>query len=1238
MKRPICLAAGLVLLISTAAMAADPVTEPPNSAAGIAVCNCPCDGDPNCDHVHTVTDVILTINVAFRGAAPVFDPDCPKERTNVNCDNVTDVIDIMKMIDVAFRAFPPAVCFCNSCNCPACNPMPTNPGGSLAVESKIVPPGTAGVQIGIAVANDVDITAIVMPLEIRSVTGGAYIANNLSLTVPAGNRVGASPIGAGFVTLRYYPLPDGTPCSGPVSNSYATAALAVDYVSPDGILWAGLSNADPPNNVLTAGADPPGTASASLLLTFDANANMGTFEIDTCCVAPGNHLMFVAGTGCNNPEIRQPAFTKGVITLCSCPCDGDPNCDGYVGAADMILTINVAFKGASPVTDPGCPKERTNVNCDNATDVIDLLKVVDVAYHGYSAAQCFCNSCDCLSCVPVPTSPGGSVVVESKIAPPGTAGVQIGISVANDVDINAVILPLEIRSVTGGAYIANNLAFNVPPANRVGSSPIGAGLLQYYATPSGTLCSGPTSNAYAAAAPAVDFVSPDGILWTGVNTGSGTLAAGTDPPGTLNASFNLVFDVNASMGTFEIDTCCVTPGNHLMFTAGPACDDREVRQPAFTKGVITLCNCPCDGDPECNGVVDVNDVVAAVNVAFRGGAPVFDPTCPKERTNVNCDDVTNILDVKLFICVAFQGYSPAQLFCNSCDCPSCQRPPLTPGGSVVVESKMVQKNAVGVQVGVSLTNEMDLTGIVLPLEFRTVSGGAYITNSLTLDVPPLNRVGSSPIAQLVADNHFFPVPDGNCSGPISNGYSTAGPVDFTSPDGLLWAGVSRAIPPNDVLPAGVDPPGTANASFLLTFDVNGSGGVFEIDTCCVAPGNHLLLLGAPGCDPPPHLPAFTKGVITICDCPCDGDPQCDGIHSVQDVVRTVDVAFRGVAPVFDPNCPKERTNVNCDDVTNIVDVIKMVCAAYKGYDPHVIFCNSCDCASCPPVQTNPGGSVVVESKTVPLGATGVQTGIAIGNDIDISAITLPLDIRTVTGGAYITNSLVLTVPPLNRVGASPIGQGSVSTLRYPVPAANSCSGPASNSYQTPATQVDFVSPDGVLLNAYSVATPPNDVLPAGVDPPGTANASFILVFDVTANPGTFEIDTGCVAPGNHLGFIGGSACETPEARLPSFTKGVITVVCSCPCLGDPYCDAITNVQDVVATVNVAFRNGVPIFDPACTSGNPAQRTDLNCDGVTTVLDVVHMVNVTFRGKAPAAEICNPCNCDPYPTNCPPLPQ
>jgi hypothetical protein len=82
-------------------------------------------------------------------------------------------------------------------------------------------------------------------------------------------------------------------------------------------------------------------------------------------------------------------------------------------------------------------------------------------------------------------------------------------------------------------------------------------------------------------------------------------------------------------------------------------------------------------------------------------------------------------------------------------------------------------------------------------------------------------------------------------------------------------------------------------------------------------------------------------VPSCCQCPCHGDPLCDGVATVQDVVLTVGVAFRGQQPLIDPDCPRRRSDVNCDDVTTVIDVVKMVNVAFRSENPMVQFCRPC---------------------------------------------------------------------------------------------------------------------------------------------------------------------------------------------------------------------------------------------------------------------------------------------------------
>lgn len=79
---------------------------------------------------------------------------------------------------------------------------------------------------------------------------------------------------------------------------------------------------------------------------------------------------------------------------CGCPCAADPVCDSVrSNVQDVVNTVNVAFRGTASVTDPGCIRERTDVNCSGSTNVQDVVKVVNVAFRGAAAATEYCNPC-----------------------------------------------------------------------------------------------------------------------------------------------------------------------------------------------------------------------------------------------------------------------------------------------------------------------------------------------------------------------------------------------------------------------------------------------------------------------------------------------------------------------------------------------------------------------------------------------------------------------------------------------------------------------------------------------------------------------------------------------------------------------------------------------------------------------------------------------------------------------------
>ncbi len=93
------------------------------------------------------------------------------------------------------------------------------------------------------------------------------------------------------------------------------------------------------------------------------------------------------------------------------------------------------------------------------------------------------------------------------------------------------------------------------------------------------------------------------------------------------------------------------------------------------------------------------------------------------------------------------------------------------------------------------------------------------------------------------------------------------------------------------------------------------------------------------------------------------------------------------------------------------------------------------------------------------------------------------------------------------------------------------------------------------------------------------------------------------------------------AGAASATGGA-TSINDCGChADDASCDGVTDILDVVAIVNEAFRGFAAVTDPSCTH---VSRFDVDCDCAVTVTDVVAVINVAFRGMSAALIFCNPC--------------
>lgn len=95
----------------------------PQSADGAVttINDCACHADAQCDGVTNIQDVVLVVNEAFRGSAPLIDSTCTHaSRNDVDCDCTVSITDVVHVVNVAFRGANPAIEFCDACasQCP----------------------------------------------------------------------------------------------------------------------------------------------------------------------------------------------------------------------------------------------------------------------------------------------------------------------------------------------------------------------------------------------------------------------------------------------------------------------------------------------------------------------------------------------------------------------------------------------------------------------------------------------------------------------------------------------------------------------------------------------------------------------------------------------------------------------------------------------------------------------------------------------------------------------------------------------------------------------------------------------------------------------------------------------------------------------------------------------------------------------------------------------------------------
>jgi hypothetical protein len=320
--------------------------------------------------------------------------------------------------------------------------------------------------------------------------------------------------------------------------------------------------------------------------------------------------------------------------------------------------------------------------------------------------------------------------------------------------------------------------------------------------------------------------------------------------------------------------------------------------------------------------------------------------------------------------------------------------------------------------------------------------------------------------------------------------------------------------------------------------------------------------------------------------------------------------------------------------------------------------------------------VEFESKEVPAGATDVTIDVTAFWDLNMSGFVVPVVVRTKEGGAFWKGEL-----PFDTGGNGfwhPYAHGVQWKWATPwatlieefLPprrafAFDPCDPPSDLLY-------NGMTPDQFVLIAHTT-TMPNPAEPMG-------RVVLTFSFDVGDTGGVIEFDTACMSENlRRISMIDDDFPPIEHGFGPSgtgevtFGKGTVTIlkdidgdgiydhldncpmvynpgqeddnqngigdacegqICNCEHHGDVNGDGDWDMVDIAWMVEYALRmlGPAPPIDPDCPHVN---RADWDCNGIINLLDVVKMVNYVFHYPAPGP--CDPCECAPYPDNCPTFP-
>lgn len=542
-----------------------------------------------------------------------------------------------------------------------------------------------------------------------------------------------------------------------------------------------------------------------------------------------------------------------------------------------------------------------------------------------------------------------SVVIPSQSLDPNETGVEVRVQITNDLDIKGVVVPLAFRTIAGTVSVTSiqltfreRLAAGLPELTPIAVTNI-------YSDEDGT-CKGGQPGGFATIAftdtlqHAVSF-SPLGVLFVRNSLFSPPLTPGSDAIGSLN----MIIDVDAGPGQFEVDTTCTNPANHLSFIRN---SDGQSLAPEFTKGVFTIGNPPIARDTSWTTNEDTPKAVAYL-----------------PASDVDGDDLTFTINSGPFN-GQISGFDA-----NTGAFTYTPNPEYSGPDSIKFEAAdaIFTSNEGTVRINVAAVNDPPTardTSLVTD-EDTPVNGQLYGSDidgpgALTFEI-----LANPPNGTLVAfdanTGAFTYQPDPNYNG---NDQFT-----FRTRDGLTTS--PSAVVQITINPIN-DPPFARDSSFTTPFETPASGRFHAQDvdgpsvtfTRLTGPFHGTFTGFNPSTGEFTYTPdtAFsgadsitfeaTDGLLTSnvgtirinvssSDCVCAfwGDPKRDGFLDVEDVYKVIGIIFFNEVPSKSLFCTIADADVNCDCYLDVLDLDAVLMAAF--------FNTPYSCDPCSPNCVNP---------------------------------------------------------------------------------------------------------------------------------------------------------------------------------------------------------------------------------------------------------------------------------------------